>query len=375
MKKLKRAIYAAVSLLLIGPIVLLVTSSGVMAAQITGRSLTLVGGTTTGGSEAGAVVNHLFTFTVPTTATVGSIGFLYCTTADGTCTTPAGLLTTSATLATQSGATGFTIVNTTNGDPYIAQSSTPTSVTGGTQLIYQLDGITNPTTSNLTFYVRIATYASTTATGIPIDTGNVAASTANQILLTGQMPESLVFCVGGTISETSGVPNCTTATSGAVSFTTLFSPTAAATATSQMAASTNASHGYAITINGATLQSGSNQITPMATATTSINGISQFGVNLVANTTATSTPAVGSAITPASNGTSYEGQPLTGYSTPDTFQYVTGATIANSGQNSSSTPSGTDAQIYTTSYIVNVPGNQPAGTYTTTLTYICTPTF
>lgn len=35
----------------------------------------------------------------------------------------------------------------------------------------------------------------------------------------------------------------------------------------------------------------------------------------------------------------------------------------------------TDTQRYTTTYIANVSGNQPAGTYTTTLTYICTPTF
>ena len=34
-----------------------------------------------------------------------------------------------------------------------------------------------------------------------------------------------------------------------------------------------------------------------------------------------------------------------------------------------------EAQVYTASYIVNVAGNTYAGTYTTTLTYICTPTF
>ncbi len=33
------------------------------------------------------------------------------------------------------------------------------------------------------------------------------------------------------------------------------------------------------------------------------------------------------------------------------------------------------AQKYTVSYIVNVAGNQSPGTYTTTLTYICTPTY
>jgi hypothetical protein len=35
----------------------------------------------------------------------------------------------------------------------------------------------------------------------------------------------------------------------------------------------------------------------------------------------------------------------------------------------------TNTQRYTVTYIANVSGNQPAGSYTTTLTYICTPTF
>src|SRR3954469_8379096 len=87
------------------------------AAQITNRSLTLQAGTTDGGSKPGGVVKHYFAFTLPTGGSVGSVQFLYCTTASGSCTTPTGLVTTSATLASQSGAAGFTIVNTTNGSP------------------------------------------------------------------------------------------------------------------------------------------------------------------------------------------------------------------------------------------------------------------
>ena len=88
----------------------------VSAAQITLRSLTLQAGATDGGSKAGGVVNHLFTFTLPNTTggNVGSIKFLYCTTAAGGCTTPTGLVTTSATMGTQTGATGFTLNTATN---------------------------------------------------------------------------------------------------------------------------------------------------------------------------------------------------------------------------------------------------------------------
>ena len=342
----------------------------VSAAQITARSLTLQAGGTDGGSEPGGVVNHLFSFTVTTTGNVGSIEFLYCTVAVGTCVTPTGLVTTSATMGTQTGATGFTLVNTTNGAPYITRSAASISAT--TAVSFQLLSVTNPTTTNRTFFVRISTFASTNTSGGSTDYGTVAASTAEPIIVTGIMPESLVFCTGGTVSTTGGVPDCATATSGSVNFNQLFSPTDTATVSTQMAASTNASTGYAITINGPTLTSGLNTITAMGTATTGTRGTSQFGINLKLNTTATSTPAVGSEVNPTPNGTNYKGQSVTGYNAVDNFKFVSGDVIADSAFGGAA---GTDSQIFTTSYMVNVPGSQPAGTYTTTLTYICTPTF
>lgn len=346
------------------------TFSVATAGQITDRSLTLQAGATDGASKPGGVVNHLFSFKIPTTASVGSIQFLYCTNASGTCTTPTGLVTTSATMGTQTGATGFTLNNSTNGAPYITR--TASSISATTVVTYQLLSITNPTTANESFYVRISTFAATNATGGSTDTGTVGASTAAQIVLTGTMPESLIFCAGGAISTTSGIPDCSTATSGAISFNQLFSPSDTATAVSQLAASTNAVSGYAITVNGATMTNGSATIPAMSSAAAPAIGNSQFGMNLVANTTSSSTPAVGAAIAPASNGTTLKGQPLAGYNTSDTFKFVSGDTIANSA-NGGAGP--TNAQIYTASYLVNVAGGQLAGTYTTTLTYVCTATF
>jgi len=343
----------------------------VSAAQLTTRTLTLQAGVTDAGSMPGGVVNHLLSFTTATTASIGSIQFLYCTTASGTCTTPTGLDSTAATLGSQSGATGFTINNTTNGAPYITR--TAANINTGTALTYRLDAVENPAGTNETFYVRITTFTSTNVTTGSTDTGTVAASTATQIVLTGTMPESLIFCTGATIGVTGGgIPNCASATAGAVSFNQLFSPSDTATATSQIAASTNAISGYVITIHGTTLTSGSNTVPALSSATAAAVGFGQFGLNLVANTTATSNPAVGTAVTPAANGTTLKGQPATGYNTSDTFKFTTGDTVANSA-NGGAGP--TNGQIYTASYIVNVAGGQPAGTYTTTLTYICTATF
>jgi hypothetical protein len=338
------------------------------AAQITSRSLTLEAGATDGGSKAGGVVKHYYQFTLPNVGSVnvGSIKFEYCTTATQTaCTMPTGTVTTSATLDNEAGATGFSMVNTTNGAPYLTR--TAASITAGQAVSYRLGTITNPTTNNASFFVRISTYASTDTTGSPIDTGTVTASTAEPIVLTGIMPESLIFCTGETVNA-----NCTTTTDGTIAFNQLFSPVDTATATSQMAASTNAGSGYAITVNGTTMSSGANTIPAMTSATTGTKGIGQFGMNLRANTTATSTVAVGADISAASNGTDLRGQALTGYDTPDTFKFVTGDTVANSAY----TVAGpTNSQVYTASYIVNVAGNQLAGTYTTTLTYVCTSTF
>jgi hypothetical protein len=241
-----------------------------------------------------------------------------------------------------------------------------------------LNTITNPTTANSTFFVRIKTYASTDATGASTDAGTVAASTATAIELTGTMPESLVFCAGATVGLTTGVPDCATATAGAITFDQMFSPTETSKATSQMAASTNAGSGYAISVVGPTLTSGSNTISAMSPAAASIKGVSQFGMNLKANTVASTTVAVGTEVAPAANGSNYRGQATAGYNTVDQFKYG-GADPSNMGEvvadSSNGGAGGTDAQIFTASYIVNVPGSQGAGTYTTTLTYICTPTF
>jgi hypothetical protein len=342
------------------------------AAQITTRSLKLVAGPTDGATLAGGIVKHEFAFTLPTGGNVGSIKFTYCTIATGSCTMPPGLVTTSAALDSEAGITGWTVNNTTNGAPYITRAAAP--ITAGDSATIRLATITNPSADNTSFFVRIASYASTDTTGSPIDTGSVTASTATLIELTGIMPESLIFCTGETITKTAGIPDCSTAGDGDISFNQLFSPSDTATATSQMAASTNAGSGYVITVNGGTLASGSNTI-PAITAgggAQGIRGTGQFGMNLVANTTLTSTIAAGANISDPSNTTDLRGKPLTGYDTVDYFKFVSGDAIANSG-NSVLGP--TNSQIYTTTYMVNVAGNQLAGTYTTTLTYICTPTF
>ncbi len=345
--------------------------SSVTAAQITARKLTL---STSSPAASAATTTYTFNFTVPTTGTpIKSFDVQVCDLAAGTCNIPTGFSISSATLASQptgfGAASGWTVSTATAGRLRILNASNATNPSGSQQVVF--GNVQNPTTTNKTFYGRMTTYSdSAWTTGL--DTGTIAASTATQIILTGTMPESLIFCTGATISTTGGVPDCATATAGSVSFDRLFSPTDTAVALSQMAASTNAASGYNITVNGATLTSGGNTVTAMSASGVGVRGTSQFGMNLRANTVATSTPAFGTDVTPSSNGTNFRGQPLVGYAAIDNFKFVTGDSVANSG-NASLGPS--DAQIYTVSYIANVNGAQAAGTYTSTLTYICTATF
>jgi hypothetical protein len=108
-------------------------------------------------------------------------------------------------------------------------------------------------------------------------------------------------------------------------------------------------------------------------ATTSVRGTSQFGLNLKLNdgSAYANAPNVtdSAEITPASNGNNLRGAPATNYDTAGSFKFST------SGDTVATASTGTDMQLYTVSYIVNVNGAQLAGTYTSTLTYICTATF
>ena len=390
---LKRLLYLAVAVLVLFSLSAMLQPSKVFAGELEPRSWLLESTTTTGGSDPGGTVNYLFNFTVPTlNTTITGIQFQFCEVADGTCgnlNTDYAFSTTTSTLGagTSASLSGFTLTNTTQGTPYIS-SATGYDPTTNAQAAFavEIDHVVNPNIANYTFYARITTWQG----GAPgaggasvIDSGNVAAATATPIQLNGTMPESLVFCTGATVGMTGGVPDCTTATAGTVTFSQLFSPTYTDTATSQMAASTNAGSGYAITVEGQTLTSGTNTITAIGAAATSpVKGTSQFGMNLVLNTTATANPAPGAAIAPASDGSNYFALPTTNYATADKYAFVastsstvTPTTVATSGYPTGSPTVGTDAQIYTATYIVNVPGRQPAGTYTTTLTYVCTATF
>ncbi len=354
-----------------------VVPASVSALGLADRSLTL-----SSAVPSASGVTHTFSIELDPTSAFTDLDELtvtYCTTAAGACTAPTNMVNATegvdaATLDGDTGTIGSWSMGSNGPNTFtLTRTGSAVSAAAGNTIIVAIGGVENPSGTNETFYARVEVKN----TGSTQDSGTVAASTSDPVILTGIMPESLVFCTGETVSTTLGIPDCSTATSAAaIAFDQLFSPTETAVAYSQMAASTNAGTGYNITVTGATLTSGGNTIDAIGgTAASSAPGTKQFGLNLVANTAGTTGvgarfPGSSADVAPAADASTFYGDAATEFDTADTFAFAAGTanTVATASAN-------TDPQIYTASYIANVTGRQPAGNYSTTLTYVCTPLF
>jgi len=138
-----------------------------------------------------------------------------------------------------------------------------------------------------------------------------------------------------------------------------FSDTTTRFSQTQFQVATNARNGYVVVLEGNTLTSSNHLIDALDVPTASAEGSSQFGINLRAN----STPAIGQDETGVGIGSIN-----TDYDTPDLFKFAKGDVLA-------SATTGSNYNLFTVSYIVNVPPDLPAGIYNTTVTYVCTGAF
>ena len=329
----------------------------VFAANLTTRSLAL--GTSAGNTST----TWTFTFNGGSAAVLKGIAFQICDAASGACNTPGSWANTGATFSslTYNGTSqaGWAIDNAgAGGAQFLGIKNNTASLSSANPIVVTFNTVTNPNTTNATFYVRINTFTGNTFT-TGLDAGVVAASTSQQISFSASVDESLTFCTG-----TSGITStsCAGATGSSVPFGTL-SASSVRSGTSQIGAGTNAGGGYIITVHGTTPTcaacAGAPSITKIASASPSSIGTEQFGLNLRANTT----PSVGS--DPAGSGTA---SPASGFNTVDSYQFNDADTVAS--KNSSD-----KFRLFTASYIANITTATAAGTYNSTLTYICTATF
>jgi hypothetical protein len=223
-RSVKRWSFPAVALVIITTLLLpvLVVRNASAAGQLSARSLSISSGVP---SKTG--VQYKLTFTVVATSTLQSMKFQACTTAVGTCTAAPGLSFSSATFVSQNnfqGGTNFAVDNTGGGDCTPAanilcsnrtdatnQTATSRDITFGT--------ITNPSSANVAFFVRISTYSDNAYTLANIQDYGVTASAVVQTLTTNAaVAEVLNFCVGTTTGDagtaTTVIPADCTAISG-----------------------------------------------------------------------------------------------------------------------------------------------------------------
>lgn len=305
-----------------------------------------------------AVTQYTVSFTyntqdVPTT-TVGSIDMQFCTDSlpEDPCIPPTGLNVSGAVLSGQTGETGFTILSASTNHiiltrPPAAVEETPSS--------YVFDNMVNPSDSSHSYAIRITDYASTDATGQVINTGGVLSQTQVGVTIETQVPPILVFCVAKYVA-----PDCSSSDGGNYSDLGEVASDIPLTTTSQMAAGTNASSGYAITVNGTTMEAGSHVINALTAPTISAPGNNQFGINLVANTN----PSMGD----DPDGDSTNAIVTPSYAVPNEFMFHDGDMVATA-------PNVSLVRRFTVSYVINTAPDLHAGVYTTTLTYICTGRF
>src|SRR3989344_6415867 len=323
------------------------------AAALTGKKDTM------SSLKASTLSNHTILFTTPTGVAAGETITLTLTsfsvaaaldfedldlsfdaTPDAVCDTGDTEKTLAATASGAAGGavrTSATVITFTSGtDTIAAAAEVCVEVgTGAESVVTGIEQITNPTAGSYTLAIG----------GTMADSGSVAISILadDQVAVSGTVSESMTFSLGAT-SVALGTLSTSAVTSGSHTVT----------------LATNGASGLVLTYAGTTLTSGGNTITAMSTAAASSVGTEQFGINAKDN----ATPNVGAEC----SGTAPIAAAATGYSTADSFKFVTGETIISSA-------AGINSTSCTLSYIANIAGATEAGSYTTTLTYTATATF
>lgn len=344
--KTRTAIIVLALLITSGPVTYL--EQTVSAGDLTNRSIRL------SSSTAGATTSHRASFTISTTANMGSIEFEYCSNTPfvGTvCTAPTGLDLSSVSLTNQIGESGFTIDPSSTANRIII--TRPSALSAAPVLAsYTFNGAINPTIVNTTTFVRMSTFASTDATGPRTDYGSAAFAVNNGISVEAFVPPYLTFCVGLTVGS-----RCKTSAGNFINLGEL-SKTSPKFSTSQFSGATNDPGGYSTFLAGNTMTSGTNFIPAMKTKSISSPGVSQFGLNVVDN----SNPDVGK--NPQGIGSIVAAN---GYKTPNQFKFANEVVAY--------TTNSTEFNVVTVSYLVNASTEQKPGIYSTTITYIATAAF
>lgn len=325
---------------------------------------------------AASNVTYQFRFTTSVTTSIKQWTIQFCTTASGTCTTPTGFVSTGASIAVDNIAgTGRTNTFTSNGTLTTVVTTPSTQSTQAVLIDYT--GITNPSTTDTTYYARITTYSDTGSTTIDTATVAFAILTSTSIAVTASVDPTLTFSIAGVTGNGTATVNGATITNGlattasTIPFGTLSSGTAKIAA-QDITVTTNASSGYTVTAShSANAQSGNPPLTSGST-----NNIDAWS-----GTNGTPTTWSSPAGSTANTNTGYFG-----YTTEDsTLCTGTAARFTTTGPKwAGSTTSGAEiicntggvsSETTRIGWEVEVNNVQPPGSYSGTVILIATPTY
>ncbi len=151
----------------------------------------------------------------------------------------------------------------------------------------------------------------------------------------------------------------------------VLSTSVASTATATFSVLNYTSYGYVVSMVGSPPSNSGHPLSALATDTASANGVEQFGINLVANTSPVSVGA--NPVQDVSGSTTFGfGRAGTGagtaYAQTNLYRYVPGETIA-------SAPKSSGITNYTMSFMANMSTTTPGGKYSGPMTLICTGTY
>lgn len=329
-------------------------------------------------SQAAATnVSYDFRMTVAATTAIKQINIKFCTVpgayADA-CTTPTGIVTTGAALASDN-ITGTGRTNTFTGNGILQTVITTPAVQSPTGVVYNLTGITNPSSVNTSYYARIITYSDTGTTEIDSVSVGAAVLNTNSIAVSASIDANFTFTVsgvstGGNFNGGTGNINVTT-TASTIPFGTLTAGTPKIAA-HDVLVTTNASNGYTVTAShSATAQAGFPPLTSGAT-----NNIDSF-----TGTNGTPTTWSSPGGTTANTNTGFFG-----YSTEDATlctgtaaRFTSGgakwAGSSTTGEEAICNATGVTAQTTRIGWELEVNTIQPGGSYTGTAILVATPTY
>jgi len=353
------------------------------AASLTSYSVSI------GDSRAGVATYHNFQFNTPSTTAIKTITFQYCTTASGSCTAPSGMvLASSPTLGTVSGIAGSgysasgsngTCNGTGNSNCTITLTvTTPSAQTGGATVIAPVTtGITNPTTTNTTYFVRITTVDGSSATIDGPNSPAFAILTGSSVAVSATVDPNLTFTVASVNSggSVNGATATVTSTASTVPFGTLVAGSSQIAA-QDLTVTTNAGSGYTITASHAATITGN----PPLIAANNVDNIDTFNDSGASNTSPATWSAPAGSTADVDTGyfgyTTNDSALCTG--TPDRFTSSGGDKWAGTttiGQQVACSATGVSSQTTRIGYQVQINSLQPAGSYSGTVILIATPTY